>query len=166
MNARSIPFGYSLIEMSVVIVLLSIFAGMSFQLVTSGVELYVGGTRNYLEVFYEGANAMEKMVREIRETAPEDVVIGIDSISITKSEGPTGGDPHVTPYDPELEIAFAYDLSEQSVVRQSDTGNYTLTGNVASFTPSQDDNGVVTLDLVLEKGSSQIHLRTSVFPRQ
>jgi len=158
--------GYSLIELCAVIVLLGIFAGFSFQLISSGTELYVSGVRNRLEVFTEGSNALEKMVREIREAAPDDVVIGTNSVSIVKSEGVDGASPHVTQYDPELEITFAYDAGDQAVVRQSATGNYNLTEDVASFTPSQDENGVVTLDLVLEKGESQIHLRTAVFPRQ
>ncbi len=151
--------GHTLIELVVVMVLITILAGAAFFGIIRAVDLYTMTTRDYLEVFQEGKIALEKIVRELRETTPGNVSVGSESIVVTKKSG------HTTEADTSLAISFF--KSGDSLQRSSSAGSFDLAENVAIFSPSKNaDTGVVTIDLTLTKGSNTVRLRTAALPRQ
>jgi len=154
--------GYSLIEIVLVVVIITILAGFSFQALLSSVSLYAIAARDYLIAQQEGKIAMEKMVREIREAVPSNIVITSGSIQVTKRTG------HGTPLDSNLAVTFVQGNSETKIVRQSAAGNFTLANNVVedSFSANMDNNDVVTINFAIEAGENQYPLRTAVWPRQ
>ena len=149
-------YGYTIIELVMVIILVTILAGASMQAIIMATGTYTTATRDYLELYQEGKLAMEKMVREIRDTNPDRIAIGTNSISFTKH--------HITPKDNSFAIQFAQ--SGNTIERQSGAGDFVLVENVAaeSFSPSKDSNDVVTLSFTLSRGNTNMPLRTAVYP--
>ncbi len=160
-NRPTAPSGYSLIEIILVIVLTAILAGAAFQGIMQAVSIYTFSARDYLLNFQEGKIAMEKMVREIREASPGNIIIGTGSIQVVKSIG------HGTPQDPNLAITFLQAADSNTIVRQSAAGNFTLVDNVVndSFSAAMDGNDVVTIYFAVQAGENQFPLRTAVWPR-
>ncbi|MDP8234833.1 MAG: type II secretion system protein [Candidatus Erginobacter occultus] len=151
--------GHTLIELVVVMVLITILAGAAFMGILRAIDLYTLTTRDYLEVFQEGKVALEKIVREIRETTPGNVIVGGESIEITKKSG------HTTEADNSLAVTFF--KNGDKLQRTSLAGTFDLVENVTVFNPARDgDTGVVTIDFTLEKGGNTIRLRTAALPRQ
>jgi len=148
--------GYTIIEIVMVIVLIALLAAFSMQAIIMATGTYTTATRDYLELYQEGKLAMEKMVREIRDTNPGRIIIGANSISFTKH--------HITPKDNSLAIQFAQ--SGNTIERQSAAGDFVLVENVAagSFSPAKDSNDVVTLSFTISRGGTNIPLRTAVYP--
>ena len=159
---RSSGEGFSLIEIVLVIVIITILAGAAFQALISSVSLYATAARDYLIAQQEGKIAMEKMVREIREASPNDILINTGSIQITKRIR------HGTPLDPNLVVTFVQANNSTTIVRQTAAGNYTLADNIVedSFSANMDGNDVVTINFTIEAGENQYPLRTAVWPRQ
>jgi prepilin-type N-terminal cleavage/methylation domain-containing protein len=153
-------FGYTIIELVMVIVLVTILAAASMQAIIMATGTYTLATRDYLELYQEGKLAMEKMSRELRDTIPSGITITSDSISFTK---PTN---HHTPHDSFLEIQLLQ--NGNTIERKSGSGTFTMAENIAtsSFAPSQDINGVVSLAFTISRGDTSIPLRTAVYPRQ
>ena len=149
-------YGYTIIELVMVIILVTILAGASMQAIIMATGTYTTATRDYLELYQEGKLAMEKMVREIRDTNPGRVIIGTNSISFTKH--------HITPKDNSFAIQFAQ--SGNTIERQSGAGDFVLVENVAfeSFSTSKDSNDVVNLSFTLSRGNTNMPLRTAVYP--
>jgi prepilin-type N-terminal cleavage/methylation domain-containing protein len=155
-NHNNPHHGYTIIEMVMVIVLISILAAFSMQAIIMATGTYTTATRDYLELYQEGKLAMEKMVREIRDTNPGRIAIGTNSISFTKH--------HITPKDNSFAIQFAQ--SGNTIERQSGAGDFVLVENVAagSFSPSTDSNDVVTLYFTVSRENTNLPLRTAVYP--
>lgn len=153
--------GYTLIEIVLVIVLMTILAGFGIQGLMQAISVYTVSTRDYLLNFQEGKIAMEKMAREIREASPDNIIIGDGSIQIVKSFG------HGTPQDPSLTITFVQANDDTTIERQSAAGNFTLVDNVVddSFSAHTDGNNVVTIYFAVEAGENYYPLRTAVWPR-
>jgi len=150
--------GYSLIELTVVIVLLALLAGFASLGILRSVDIYVHSSRNYLEIFQEGKIALEKMIRELRETNPDGVTIGSGSVSFTK------GTDHATPEDTSLSVTFQ--KTGTTIERSTSTGTFTLLDDVTAFTPSRDaGTGVVTIDFTISRGDNTIHLKSATWPR-
>lgn len=154
--------GFSLIELILVIVVMAVLAGFAFQAILGAVSIYITSSREYLMVHQEGKIAMEKMVREIRETSPSNLVVGTGSISFTKHTD------HGTPLDPNLAVTFIQSGEENTIKRQTAAGNYILAGNILenSFTTVIDGNDVVTISFTVYDGDNEYLIRTSVWPRQ
>ena len=151
--------GYTLIELTVVIVLMTLLAGLTFLGILRSIDIYTSATENYLEIFQEGKIAMEKMLRELRETNPDSVTTGTGTLAFSKKTG------HGTPEDSNLAVTFS--LSGAIIERATAAGTFTLVENVSSFSTSQDGStGVVTVDLNLSRGDNTVHLRSAVLPRQ
>lgn len=152
--------GYTIIELVMVIILVALLAAFSFQAIIMATGTYTAATRDYLELYQEGKLAMEKMVREIRDTDPAGISITTGSISFTKHTD------HDTPRDSSLTIQLHQ--SGNTIERQSGAGNFALVGNIesGSFLISQDSNNVVTLSFTILRGDTSIPLRTAVYPRQ
>lgn len=152
--------GYTIIELSMVVILVALLAAFSFQAIIMATDTYITATQEYLEIFQEGKTAIEKMAREIKETDPGSISIGSGNISFTKDTD------HVTPQDSSLTVTFQQ--SGNIIERQTGAGDFTLTENVeaGSFSASIDSNDVVTIYFTVSKGSGLINLRTAVLPRQ
>ena len=159
-NNNNHPCGYTIIEMVMVIILVALLAAFSMQAIIMATGTYTTATRDYLELYQEGKLAMEKMVREIRDTVPTWITITTGSVSFTKYID------HGTPHDASLAIQFLQ--NGDTIERQSGAGSFTLTDNIetGSFIATQDSNGVVTLAFTISRGNTQIPLRTAVWPRQ
>ena len=156
--SRSGP-GHTLIELVVVMVLITILTGAAFFGIIRAIDLYTMTTRDYLEVFQEGKIALEKIVRELRETTPGNVTVAAESIDLTKKTG------HTTEADNSLAITFY--KSGDKLQRSSSAGTFDLVENVAIFNPTRNEaTGVVTVDLTLSKGGNTVRLRTAALPRQ
>jgi len=153
-------YGYTIIELVMVVVLVALLAASSMQAIIMATGTYTTATRDYLELYQEGKLAMEKMVRELRDTVPTWITITPGSISFTKYPD------HDTPRDASLAIQFLQ--SGNTIERQSGAGFFTLADNIetSSFTVNQDSNGVVTLAFTISRGNTEIPLRTAVWPRQ
>ncbi|MEA1928191.1 MAG: prepilin-type N-terminal cleavage/methylation domain-containing protein [Candidatus Auribacterota bacterium] len=153
-------YGYTIIEMVMVIILVALLAAFSMQAIIMATGTYTTATRNYLELYQEGKLAMEKMVREIRDTDPSGITITTGSVTFTKQTD------HDTPRDNSLAIQFQQ--SGNTIERQSGAGTFTLVDNIetSSFAANQDIKGVVTLSFIISRGDTQIPLRTAVYPRQ
>lgn len=152
--------GHSLIELVAVIVLLVIISGLSLQAIVSSTDLFFSTTRDYLEVYQESRTAMEKIVREIRESYHKKITFTSQTeLIIDKKPG------HATPLDADVEDIRFY-LSGDQLMRESDAGANILADNVSSFSASTDTNSVISIDIVSGGGGSSIHLRTAVWTRQ
>jgi type II secretory pathway pseudopilin PulG len=150
--------GYSLIEMAAVIVLMVIISGLSLQAIMSSTDLFFTATRDYLEVYQESRTAMEKIVRELRESYYKNITFTSQTELIIDKK-------HATPMDADVEDVRIY-LSGDTLMRESDLGPFVLADNVSSFSASTDINNVITLDITSGAGGSSIHLRTAVWTRQ
>lgn len=156
---KSDSTGHSLIELIVVMVLMAILAAVAFLGILRSIDIYNDSTRNYISVFAEGKVALEKMIREIRETIPGNpTIVSGDSVTFTKFTG------HDTPEDGSLDVTFS--LSDDKIQRTTASGTYTLVENVSEFNPSVDGNNVVTIDFTLSKGGNSVRLRSALYPRQ
>ncbi len=152
--------GYTLIEMVVVVVLIAILAGFSLQALVLSSDTYIVAVREYLELFREGYLAMDRMCRELRETHPESISIGLESIAFTKRAE--------TPRDPSLEIRF-FQRGDQ-ILRESAAGEYALVERAVpgSFNASMNEQSVVTLSFSVKSHDVQaavIPIRSAAFPR-
>ncbi len=153
--------GFTLIEMVLVIVLVAILAAASLQAIVSGTSTYITSARNYLEVFREGKTAMERMVREIREAHPDNVVIADEPAGYAL----TLNKKHPTLMDPSLQVTFKQE--GDSLERRSPAGTFILARNIkpGTFAPEKEGD-LVTLRFTVKRGNTEIKLQTSVLPRQ
>ena len=147
--------GYSLVELILVIVLLGILAGFSFQFLSGGIDTYIVA-RDVADTSQQGKIALEKMAREARFARQGTISIETDSIFFTKFTG--------TPLDINLSITFSLN-EEGELQRTSGDDTVTLAENVTSFIPSQDSNGDIKLELKMEKGDGRAHFQIQVYPR-
>ncbi len=149
--------GYSLIEAAAVIVLTAIIGSLSLQAIVSCTELFFSSTRDYLEVYQESRAAMEKMVRELRESYHKRITFTSQTeIILDKKPG------HGTPLDADVDD-IRFFLSDGRLMRESDAGTNILADHVSEFSATTDDNYVITLEMT---SGESIHLRTSVWTRQ
>ncbi len=157
--------GFTLIEIVVVIVILSIVSGITIKFLIDSLKIYTMAV-NQKTLFDEGKLAMERMCRDIR-----------DSRSIT---APAAGGSGST-------ITFlrgnltAQDIVDESITFQRNIGNSTLekvktspattsrmADNVSSFTVTRGaaGNDEITLVLTLTLGTGEnVTLQTRVYPK-
>ena len=74
--------GFTLVEIIIVIVVLGIISGVTFQIVASGVEAFKKSSARK-ELYDQGRLALERMVRELRD-AKEITATSSDSITFKK----------------------------------------------------------------------------------
>lgn len=146
--------GHSLVELILVIVLLGILVGFSFQFLSGGIDTYIVA-RDIADTSQQGKIALERIAREARFARQSTISITTGSISFTKFTG--------TPLDTNLDVTFS--LSNGNLRRTSGGTAVTLAENVTSFIPSQDSDGDIKLQLTLEKGDGRAHFQTLVYPR-
>jgi len=122
--------GYTLIEIVVVIVVLGIISGVTFQIVASGVEVFKKSSGRK-ELSDQGRLALDRMVRELRD-AKEITATSGDSITFKKA--------HPSAQDSAEEIKFQ--LNGANLERIADPSGSSITSvlaaNVSSFTVTQE----------------------------
>lgn len=124
--------GYSLIEIIIVIVVLGIIGGVTFQIVASGVEAFKESSARK-ELYDQGRLALERMAREIRD-AKELVACSDESITFNKQHPSQDG---------VAEIKFWLDGTNLWRVRNPSTtaDSDLLASNVDSFQVANENCG-------------------------
>ena len=158
--------GFTLIEIVIVIVILSIISAITIKFLVDGLRIYTM-TVNQKTLFDEGKLAMERMCRDIRDarsiTTPAAGGSG-NTITVLRS--------NATAQDiADESITFRLTGSTLEKVKASPSATSTLAVNVSTFTVTRGDVAtnneneitlVVTLSLV---GSDErVTLRTKVYP--
>ena len=150
--------GFSLIEMIVVIVILSIVGLMVFSFLGNSMASYMI-VKERDRIYDEGLMAMERMTREIKDARYDGVTYLITNVANTSV---TFTRQHATPQDASTSITFRRNgnvLERQGNV----SGTNVLAGNVASFTPTivSGKNVNLSLGLTVAGGGSLVFQSTA-----
>jgi len=148
--------GFTLIEIIVVIVILSIIATISIKFLTDGLRIYTM-TVNQKTLFDEGKLALEKMSRGIRDARS---ITGVTASSITFVRD------DATAYDIAGEtIIFQLNAGILQKVKASPASTSTLASNVTAFAVTNATNEILlTLTLQLTSGEN-VTLQTKIYPK-
>jgi len=150
--------GFTLIEIIVVIVILSIVAAISINFLVSSLKVYTM-TVNQKTLFDEGKLALERMCRDIRDTRS---ITGVTASSITFVR----------------DNATAQDIAGETIIFQRNAGANTLekvkaspaststmASNVTAFAVANATNEI-QLQLTLQLASGEnVTLQTRVYPK-
>ena len=139
--------GFSLIELIVVIVILSILGLISFSFLGNSMKTYMLVKDGNL-IYDEGLMALERMTREIRDARyqpPTYTLTPVPNTSITFTR------KHPTPQDTSTNITFR--INGNQLERMGNvSGTHILAGHVTSFSPTLNGK-TVKLELGLEINS-------------
>jgi prepilin-type N-terminal cleavage/methylation domain-containing protein len=157
--------GFTLIEIIIVIVILSIVSAITIKFLVDSLRIYTMAV-NQKTLFDEGKLAMERMCRDIRDartlTTPAAGASG-STIRVTRT--------NATALDAAGE-ALRFRLTGGTLVKDKQYPvqwtTSTLAANVSAFTVTRGATGVneLTIDLTLSLASGeQVTLRTKVYPK-
>lgn len=148
--------GFTLIEIIVVIIILSIIATISIKFLTDSLRIYTM-TVNQKTLFDEGKLALEKMCRGIRDARS---ITGVTASSITFVRD------DATAYDIAGEtIIFQLNAGILQKVKASPASTSTMASNVTAFAVTNATNEILlTLTLQLTSGEN-VALQTKVYPK-
>ena len=154
--------GFTLIEMIVVIVILSIVSALSISFLVSSLKIHTM-TVNQKTLFDEGKLALERMCRDIRDariiTSPAAGGSG-NLITFTRT--------HATAQDSADEsITFRLTGSTLEKVKASPPATSSMAGDVSAFTVERgatDDEIKIVLTLSLASGEN-VTLQTKMYPK-
>jgi len=154
--------GFTLIEIVVVIVILSIISGITLHFVVNSVRIYTL-TVNQKTLLDEGKLALERMCRDIRDantiSSPASGGSG-SSITMTRSHG--------TAHDTSGEdITFRLNGTTLEQAKTSPSATSALASNVSSFTVTRggaSDEIKIELTLSLATGE-RLTLQSKVYPK-
>ena len=164
---RNVPLqlqrGFTLIEVIVVIVILSIVSAITINFLINSLKIYTM-TVNQKTLFDEGKLALERMCRDIRDgrsiTSPASGGSG-SAISFTRN--------NATAQDVAAEsITFQLTGSTLEKVKASPSVTSSLASNVSTFTVTRGaaGNDEITLVLTLSLTSGEnVTLQTKVYPK-
>jgi len=170
MNPRTLePFskGFTLIEMVIVIVILSIISAITINFLVDSLKIYTM-TVNQKTLFDEGKLALERMCRDVRDartlTTP---VAGASGPTLTFTRN------NATAQDSAAEaIRFTWSGTLGTALQKRKSVPsvllINLASNVSTFTVTRAASGVneLTIDLTLSLASGeQVTLRTKVYPK-
>ncbi len=153
--------GFTLIEIIIVIVILSIISAISIKFVVDSLRIYTM-TVNQKTLFDEGKLALERMCRDIRDARSISRPLAGSSsnwmrlIRTTATFGDVAGE------------TIDYELTGTNLEKDKATPNVTVTlaSNVSSFTVTRSANDEMTLELTLSLGTGEnVTLRTRVYPK-
>lgn len=159
--AKSSSKGFTLIEIIIVIVILSIISAISIKFVVDSLRIYTM-TVNQKTLFDEGKLALERMCRDIR-----------DARTISRPfAGSSGNWMRFTRNSATVQDVAGetidYQLTGTNVEKDKASPNVTvvLASNVSSFTVTRATDNEITLELTLSLGSGEnVTLRTKVYPK-
>jgi prepilin-type N-terminal cleavage/methylation domain-containing protein len=129
--------GYTLIEIIIVIIILGIIGGITFHVLSAGMETYLVA-RERQALYNEARLALERMVRELRDgnqiVTPAPGAAPTTSINFIRS--------HVLPNDASTDITFQ--LAGTNLQRVGDvSGTDILASNVTSFQVTHEAENLV-----------------------
>jgi prepilin-type N-terminal cleavage/methylation domain-containing protein len=157
--------GFTLIEIVITIVLISILSGIAALIILQGINTYTG-EQSRSDVHYQARIAMERMAREIRLIRSQ----GADITSLLPA------DLRFIDINGSA-VGFNWVAATQTVNRWNGAGNDMLAAGVTAFTftyyqqdgvttPATSANlGFVQIDMTAQQGAETLQLRSRVFPR-
>jgi len=153
--------GFTLIEMVITIVVLSIASAVGLQFLVHGARIYTISV-NQKTLFEEGKLALERMCRDIRDakviTSPALGGSG-NLISMTRTNGTVQDSMNET-------IAFQLNGSTLEKVKTTPAVTSAMAGNVSAFTVTRGADNEIALVLTLSLSSGEnVTLQTKVYPR-
>lgn len=163
LNHKAMRKGFTLIEIIIVILILSIASGITIKFLIDSLRIYTMSI-NQKMIFEEAKLAIERMCRDIRDakniTSPSEGGSG-NSITLQRT--------HATSVDATDEI-LTYRLNGNTIekVKTSPSATSPLASNVSSFTVERGaaGNNEITLKLTLSLSTGEnITLHTKVYPR-
>jgi prepilin-type N-terminal cleavage/methylation domain-containing protein len=155
--------GFTLIEIVVVIVILSIVSALTIYFLVSSLRIYTM-TVNQKTLLDEGKLALEKMCRDIR-----------DARSITTPAA--GGSGNLIAFTRTNATGPGQDVANESItfqltgttlekVKASPSATSSLAGNVSTFTVTRDTGNEIKLQLTLSRGTGEdLTVQTKVYPK-
>jgi prepilin-type N-terminal cleavage/methylation domain-containing protein len=154
--------GFTLIEIIIVIVILSIISAISIKFVVDSLRIYTM-TVNQKALFDEGKLALERMVRDIRDAravAEPDPGETVSDVRITRT--------NATAQDGTGE-AIRFVLSGTTLQKRKSDPSVMLidlASNVSTFTATRGATTEITIVLTLSLASGEnVTLRTKVYPK-
>ena len=153
--------GFTLIEIVIVIVILSIVSAITIYFLVSSLKVYTM-TVNQKTLFEEGKLALERMCRDIRDarsiTLP---AAGASGSSITFAR------TNATAQDSASEnITFQLTGTNLEKVKTSPAATSTIAGNVSAFTVTRDTSNEIKLQLTLSLGTGEnVTIQTKIYPK-
>ena len=154
--------GFTLIEIIIVIVILSIISAISIKFVVDSLRIYTM-TVNQKALFDEGKLAVERMVRDIRDAraiAEPDAGETVSDVRITRTNAPA--------QDGAGE-AIRFVLSGTTLQKRKtdpSTMLIDLASNVSTFTATRGSTSEITIVLTLSLASGEsVTLQTKVYPK-
>jgi prepilin-type N-terminal cleavage/methylation domain-containing protein len=151
--------GFTLIEIIIVMVILSIVSAITIKFLVDSLKIYTM-TVNQKTLFDEGKLALERICRDIRDA---------QSI-ITPNAGFSGSTIRITrTHATALDSAGAdvrYRLTGSTLERWISPNAYAIASNVSTFTVSRAASNEITIQLTLSLGSGEnVTLQTKVYPK-
>jgi prepilin-type N-terminal cleavage/methylation domain-containing protein len=154
--------GFTLIEMVIVVVILSIVSGITIKFLIDSLRIYTM-TVNQKTLLDEGRLALERMCRDIRDartiTSPAAPFPSSgSSITFTRTNA-TFGDV--------VDENIIYRLTGSTLEKVKGGVGYGIASNVSAFTVTRGAaNDEIQIDLTLSLGSvERVILRTEVYPK-
>jgi len=153
---RNLERGFTLIEIIIVIVILSIAAAITINFLVDGLRIYTM-TVNQKTLFDEGKLALERMCRDIRDA---------NSISGVTPNSVTFVRTNATAQDAAGEtITFRWNGGTNPLEKVKAGTGYPMASNVTAFTVTNATNEIqLQLTLQLTSGEN-VTLQTKVFPK-
>jgi prepilin-type N-terminal cleavage/methylation domain-containing protein len=154
--------GFTLIEIIIVIVILSIISAISIKFVVDSLRIYTMTVKQKI-LFDEGKLALERMVRDIRDAramAEPDPGETVSDVRITRT--------NATAQD-EAGEAIRFVLSGTTLQKRKSNPRamfIDLASNVSTFTATRGDTSEITIVLTLSLASGEsVTLQTKVYPK-
>ena len=158
--------GFTLIEIIVVIVILSIASAITIYFLVSSIRIYTIIT-NQKTLFDEGKLALERMCRDIRDakTITSPAAGGSGSLITFTRTNATAQDS--------VNENITFQLTDTTIekVKTSPSATSTIAGNVSAFTvtrgaPATTNENEIKLVITLSLGSGEnVTLQTKVYPK-
>jgi prepilin-type N-terminal cleavage/methylation domain-containing protein len=149
--------GFTLIEIVVVIVILSIVSAITIKFLVDSMRIYTM-TVNQKTLFDEGKLALERMCRDIRDA---NSITGSTATSVTFIRTNATGPGQDTPNE-----TITYRLIGSNLEKVKASTPYVIAGNVSAFTVTQGADNEIKLVITLSLGTGEnVTLQTKVYPK-
>jgi prepilin-type N-terminal cleavage/methylation domain-containing protein len=149
--------GFTLIELIVVVIILSVVGVFSFEFLSSGVQTYLT-VRKQKGLFDEAQLCLERMSRETRDAEQILAFTANSSIQFEKSHGTT--------YDPATTITFEYRAAFSDVRRSRSGGLWNvLAEDVTGFVMSNTSNEILIITSLSYTSGESVTMGTRCFPK-
>ena len=145
--------GFTLIEIIIVIVILSIVSAITIKFLVDSLRIYTM-TVNQKTLFDEGKLALERMCRDIRDA--KSITSTSNSITLTRT--------NATAQDSANE-SLTFQLNGTTLEKVKASTSYAMASDVSAFTVTNASNEI-TLQLTLSRATGEnVTLQTKVYPK-